>query len=86
MPIRTIDFSNVVEKQAHDGIVDRQKRLIALGDKIAQNAGNARKLTPLQRQFDALKTEQQQAINALYGMDEQTASLIPVIKDLYATD
>lgn len=86
MPIRTIDFSNVVEKQAHDGIVDRQKRLIALGDKIAQNAGNARKLTPLQRQFDALKTEQQQAINALYGMDEQTASLIPVIQDLYATD
>ena len=86
MPIRTIDFSNAVEKQVHDGIVDRQRRLITLGDRIAQNAGNARRLTPLQRQFDALKAEQQQAINALYGMNEQTVALIPIIKDLYATD
>lgn len=86
LPIRKIDFTNADEKNAHDDIVNRQKRLIALGDKIAQNAGNARRLTPLQRQFDALKAEQQQAINTLYGMDEPTVALIPIIKDLYATD
>ena len=86
IPIRTIDFANAAEKQAHDSIVDRQKRLITLGDKIAQSAGNARKLIPLQRQFETLKKEQQQAINTLYGMNDQTASLIPIIKDLYATD
>jgi hypothetical protein len=86
LPIRKIDFTNADEKNAHDDIVNRQKRLIALGDKIAQNTGNARRLTPLQRQFDALKVEQQQAINTLYRMDESTAALIPIIKDLYATD
>lgn len=44
------------------------------------------KATPLKRQFELLKEEQQQAINNLYGMTEEEVSLIPKIKELYATD
>ena len=86
LPIRTIDFTNVEDVALHDAIVDRQKRLIDLGDKMAGVKSNPRKLTPLRRQFDMLKTEQQHAINALYGMSEEEANKIPLIKELYAAD
>lgn len=86
IPIRIIDFSNQTEMSKHNDIVNRQKHLIELGDKIAAATGNERKLTPLQRQFDSLKQEQQRAINSLYGMTEQEVSLIPIIKELYAAD
>lgn len=86
LPIRTIDFTNGDDVALHDAIVDRQKRLIDLGDKMAGVKSNPRKLTPLRRQFDMLKTEQQHAINALYGMSEAEANKIPLIKELYAAD
>ena len=86
LPIRTIDFTNGDDVSLHDAIVDRQKRLIDLGDKMAGVKSNPRKLTPLRRQFDMLKTEQQHAINALYGMSEEEANKIPLIKELYAAD
>ena len=86
LPIRTIDFTNVEDVSLHDAIVDKQKRLIDLGDKMAGVKSNPRKLTPLRRQFDMLKTEQQHAINALYGMSEEEANKIPLIKELYAAD
>ena len=86
IPVRTIDFSNTEEKNMHDDIVDRQKKLISLGDKISKASGNKRKLTPLQRRFANLKREQQNAINALYGMTEEEALLIPIIKEQYAAD
>ena len=70
----------------HDDIVNRQKKLISLGDKISKASGNKRKLTPLQRRFANLKREQQNAINALYGMTEEEALLIPIIKEQYAAD
>ena len=84
IPIRTINFNVAEEKAAHDDIVERQKKLIKQGDKIASAKGNKRALTPLMRQFDKLKEEQQKAINALYGMSEEEVLLIPRIKDLYA--
>ena len=55
IPIREIDFTNQNERNTHDDIVDRQKRLIELGDKINKAAKNRRSLIPLQRQFDLLK-------------------------------
>ena len=86
LPIRTIDFTNGDDVALHDAIVDRQKRLIDLGDKMAGVKSNPRKLTPLRRQFDMLKAEQQHAINALYGMSEEEVNKIPLIKELYAAD
>ena len=86
IPVRTIDFNNLADVTAHKEIVERQKSLISLGDRIAANGNNARKATPLKRQFELLKKEQQQAINNLYGMTEEEVSLIPKIKELYATD
>lgn len=86
IPVRTIDFNNLADVTAHKEIVERQKSLISLGDRIAANENNARKATPLKRQFELLKEEQQQAINNLYGMTEEEVSLIPKIKELYATD
>ena len=86
IPVRTIDFSNPEEKRMHDDIVERQKKLIGLGDRMSKASDNKRKLTPLQRRFDDLKREQQYAINALYGMTEEEASRIPIIKEQYAAD
>ena len=86
IPVRTIDFNNLADVTAHKEIVERQKSLISLGDRIAAIGNNARKATPLKRQFELLKKEQQQAINNLYGMTEEEVSLIPKIKELYAAD
>ena len=86
IPVRTIDFNNLADVTAHKEIVERQKSLISLGDRIAAIGNNARKATPLKRQFELLKEEQQQAINNLYGMTEEEVSLIPKIKELYAAD
>jgi len=86
IPVRTINFADSKEKAAHDDIVARQKKLIRLGDKIALAGSNKRKLTPLLRQMENLKGEQQDAINALYGMGKKEESLIPRIKDIYAAD
>ena len=86
IPIRTINFADSKEKAAHDDIVARQRKLIRLGDKIVLAGSNKRKLTPLLRQMDRLKEEQQDAINALYGMSKQEESLIPRIKEIYAVD
>lgn len=86
IPIREIDFTNQNERNTHDDIVDRQKKLIELGDKINKAAKKRRSLIPLQRQFDLLKEEQQKVINMLYDMTDDEVSLIPKIKELYATD
>lgn len=86
IPIREIDFTDQNERNVHDDIADRQKRLIELGDKISKAAKNRRSLMPLQRQFDLLKHEQQNVINMLYGMTNDEVSLIPKIKELYAAD
>lgn len=86
IPIRTIDFEKQEERSKHDAIVERQKQLIAIGDKIASAEGNRRKQTPLLRRFVFLKQEQQRAINELYEMTESQVSRIPIIKDLYATN
>ena len=86
IPIREIDFTNQDERNSHDSIAERQKGLIELGDKISKAAKNRRCLIPLQRQFDLLKQEQQNAINMLYGMTNDEVSLIPKIKELYAAD
>lgn len=86
IPIRTIDFDNAKDKEIHDAITTRQISLIKLGDKIASSTSNRRKLTPLLRQFEALRQEQQKSINALYGISEQEALQIPIIKEIYAVD
>lgn len=86
IPIRIIDFDNIDEKKFHNDIVKRQISLIELGDKIAVATGNRRKQIPLLRQFVALKKEQQQEINTLYGMTGEDVSKIPIIKDIYAAD
>ena len=86
IPIRTIDFDNAKDKEMHDAITARQITLIKLGDKIASATNNRRILTPLLRQFETLRQEQQKAINALYGISEQEALQIPIIKEIYAAD
>lgn len=86
IPIRTIDFTNPDDVAVHNEIVERQKSLITLGDRIVAAGSNTRKSTPLKRQFELQKTEQQRAINNLYGMTDEEVALIPKIKELYAAD
>ncbi len=86
IPVRTIDFTDPDDVAAHDEIVERQKSLITIGDRIVAAGSNTRKSTPLKRQFELLKSEQQQAISNLYGMTDDEVTLIPKIKELYAAD
>ena len=86
LPVRKIDFSHPDEVALHDAIVDRQKKLIELGDKMAGAKSSPRKLIPLKRHFSTLKTEQQDAISSLFGMSKDEQNRIPLIKELYAAD
>lgn len=86
IPIRSIDFTNEADAVRHDDISNRQKQLISIGDKLAKATGDPRKATPLQRQFDALKEEQQNAINSLYEMTKKEQLEIPLIKKMYAAN
>lgn len=86
IPIRNIDFTNDVDVACHNDIADRQKQIITIGDKLAKAADNPRKVTPLQRQFDALREEQQNVINSLYGMTKEEQLRIPLIKEIYAAN
>ena len=86
IPIRCIDFENQDDIAKHDDIVRRQKKLIAIGDKLAQARNNPRKAAPLKKIFEALKIEQQNAINGLYGMSSDEQRQIPLIKEIYAAN
>lgn len=88
IPVRAIDFSNHMDRRMHDDIADRQKALIALGTKLqsAKDTHNTRKANTLQRRFDAMRSEQQEAINRLYGMTSADVQAIPKVKEIYATD
>lgn len=88
IPIRTIDFSNQADRRMHDDIADRQKALITLGTKLqnAKDTHNMRKANTLQRRFDIMCGEQQEAINRLYGMTSAEVQAIPKVKEIYATN
>ena len=85
LPIRKIDFDNNDERLAHNSIADLQKQLIQMGDEIYAAHGNKRKLTILQRQFELSKKQLADFVMHLYGM-KQYDSIIPIIKEQYATD
>ena len=82
-PIRTIDFTNKIDKSIHDKIVSLQKELISIQGKIDNNIGNARKLVPLNRQFINKKAEMDDTLKILYNLGESD-NLIPTISDMYA--
>jgi len=85
LPIRRIDFANPKEKALHDKIVETQKDLISIQDKIDLNAGNKRNLTPLQGQFAREKANLEKLLAKLYDLGDDDL-LIPLIKDLYETN
>jgi hypothetical protein len=85
LPIRKIDFSKQKEKLIHDKIVEIQKELINIYDQIDANAGNKRTLTPLQNQFTREKTNLEKLLTKLYNLGDDDL-LIPLIKELYATN
>jgi hypothetical protein len=81
LPIRKIDFANPKEKALHDKIVETQKDLISIQDKIDLNIGNKRTLTPLQGQFTREKVNLEKLLAKLYDLGDDDL-LIPLIKDL----
>lgn len=82
LPIRKIDFTNAKDKALHDKIVELQKELIQIQDKIDANIGNKRALTPLQSQFLREKNALEKLLAKLYDLGNDD-SLIPLIKELY---
>ncbi|MCK0114372.1 Eco57I restriction-modification methylase domain-containing protein [Gelidibacter sp. F63206] len=82
LPIRKIDFTNSKDKTLHDQIVTTQKELIRIYDEIDVNAGNKRKIMPLQSQFSREKAHLDKLLTELYGLGSDDL-LIPLIKELY---
>lgn len=82
LPIRKIDFANSKDKALHDKIVEIQKELIKIQDKIDANIGNKRALTPLQSQFSREKIALEKLLAKLYDLGNDD-SLIPLIKEWY---
>ncbi|MCK9467576.1 MAG: hypothetical protein M0P94_04585, partial [Candidatus Absconditabacterales bacterium] len=82
LPIRLIDFENKTQKGLHDEISDIQKELIQLQSQIDHNLENQRKLIPLKRQFDIMKTHLMETLKILYNLGDDDY-LIPLIKELY---
>ncbi|HRB50456.1 MAG TPA: Eco57I restriction-modification methylase domain-containing protein [Niabella sp.] len=82
LPIRMIDFANAKDKELHDKIVEIQKELINIQDKIDASIGNKRALTPLQSQFSREKIALEKLLAKLYNLGNDD-SLIPLIKELY---
>ncbi len=85
LPIRIIDFDDPNDKALHDKIANLQKDLINIHNKIDKNIGNARTLTPLQRQFDTKLSKLNSVLTALYKLGE-IDSLVPSISKAYATN
>ncbi len=85
LPIRTIDFTNTVEKALHDKIASIQATLIQLQGQIDQNSNNNRELIPLNRQFANNKTKLEDTLKTLFNLGEGD-NLIPLISKLYAAD
>jgi len=82
LPIRKIDFTNAKDKAFHDKIVEIQKELINLQDKIDLNIGNKRIVTQLQNQFSRENISLEKQLAELYDLGNDD-SLIPLIKELY---
>jgi len=76
LPIRTIDFENDKEKDLHDRIARNQKQLIKMQGNIDKAQGDNRKLVPMNRAFNRLKTQLDEELKSLYGLKEHD-SLIP---------
>ncbi len=85
LPIRTIDFTNVVDVDIHNRIVSKQKELIDTQFNIDNNQNDKRKLAPIQRDFTALKNDMIDLLAELYdlGIDD---NLIPQITEIYEAD
>jgi type I restriction-modification system DNA methylase subunit len=84
LPVRVIDFDNNTQKKLYDDIVQCQKELISVFTAIDINAGDARKIIPLQRQFADKQVKMDGLLKSLYGLGEKD-SLVPLIRETYAT-
>lgn len=77
LPIRTIDFTDQLEKSQHDLIAKTQKGLIEVQGSIDAHVGNPRKLVPLKRSFDQAKLKLEQALRELYDLEND--DMIPIL-------
>lgn len=77
LPIRAINFENATDKDKHDEIVNLQKKLIDIQKLIDQNQEDARRLIPLQREFDEVKNTLNIVLKNLFALGKEDA-LIPV--------
>ncbi len=84
LPIRIIDFKNKSDKELHDKISKTQQELIQLQSEIDNSSTDKRKLTVLNREFSNNLTNLNELLKQLYNIENDT--IIPSIKDLYATN
>ncbi|MDR2407858.1 MAG: Eco57I restriction-modification methylase domain-containing protein, partial [Bacteroidales bacterium] len=83
LPIHTIDFDDKVQKSFYDDIVFCQKALIDIYREIDNNANNARKTIPLQREFSEKQDQMACYLKSLYGLGKKD-SQVPLIREIYA--
>jgi len=82
LPIRVINFGNKTERSLHNKIAKMQEDLIQIQRQIDDSSGNNRILIPLQRQFEALKDDLDEALKLLYNLGAND-NLIPLISENY---
>lgn len=85
LPIRVIDFDNIIDKELHDKIASIQENLINIQCEIDNNFGNNRSLIPLNRQFESKKLDLNNVLKELFNLKEND-NLIPINTEKYAVD
>lgn len=84
LPIRTIDFSKIEEKDFHDKIVATQKELIKCQSNIDQNQNIERNKIIYIRSFENKKKELDLLLQNLYQLEDD--NIVPLISEIYETN
>jgi hypothetical protein len=74
-PIRTIDFSNPIDKAQHDTMVKRVEQMLLLHRQLAA-AKTPDEKTRIQRQIDATGHQIDNLVYELYGLTEQEIKIV----------
>jgi hypothetical protein len=75
LPIRTISFSNPIDKARHDQLVQLVERMLDLNKRLPA-ARNPQEKTVIQRQIEATDRQIDQMVYDLYGLDKDEIAIV----------
>ncbi len=75
LPILTIDFSNLEDKNRHDGMVELVEQMLVLHERLAKTTTETDKAM-LQRQIDTTDQEIDNLVYELYELTEEEIAIV----------